>query len=58
MIYLLLILTIGVLVGTLIWFKTKKPKYVLIYAAIVMLLLLLPWILLVLAFAADAEFPD
>jgi len=56
--YIIGIFAIGLSGGLLIWLKTKRRKYLIIYALIILLLLVLPWAFMLLAFAIGAEFPD
>lgn len=56
--YILGLLILAIVGGVLIWLKTKRTKYVVIYSLVILLLLLLPWVLLLLAFATGADFKD
>ncbi|WP_271766153.1 hypothetical protein [Aquimarina algiphila] len=56
--YIIGFLMIGILGGLLIYKITKRKKYVIIFSIIILLMFLLPWILLFLAFSTGAEFPD
>ncbi|WP_226294233.1 hypothetical protein [Aquimarina algicola] len=55
--YIIGLLVVGVLGGLLVWRITKKRKYVILFSILILLMLLLPWILLLLAFSSGAEFP-
>ncbi len=52
------VIVLGIIGGGLLWWQTKNRRYLIIYTVILFLIILLPWILLFLAFASDAEFKD
>ncbi len=52
------VIVLGIIGGGLLWWQTKNRRYLVIYTVILFLIILLPWILLFLAFASDAEFKD
>ena len=56
--YIIGFLIIGICGGVFLWLKTKRIKYVVIFSIIILLMLLLPFILLWLAFAFGADLPD
>jgi drug/metabolite transporter superfamily protein YnfA len=56
--FILGFLLIGIIGGVLIWLKTKRRKYVILFSIVMVLIVLLPWILLFLASASEAEFKD
>jgi|GEM_PF-4802786 len=55
--YIIGVLFIGIIGGSMIWLTSKRKKYVIIFLIIILLLLVLPWVLLFLAFSNGAEFP-
>ena len=58
MLYCIGFLIIGVVGGLLLWMRTKRIKYVIIFSIFILLMLILPFILLWLAFAFGADLPD
>ena len=56
--FLIGVIVLGIAGGGLLWWQTKNRRYLMIYTVILFLIILLPWILLFLAFASDAEFKD
>jgi drug/metabolite transporter superfamily protein YnfA len=56
--YLFVLLLLGIAGGLFIWYKTRRKKYVIIYAVAILTLLFLPWLLLFIAAVCDTQFRD